>query len=132
MLMIFNVNDSNKANQIGYDNANSALAADNVQGAIDEVNNKSELIVVSNLSPQTEVLGTNQNPQSDGTFAPTIADGYKVLGVISTYPTGTGSSGVASFAYYDESDGLVHYRLNNTRTTVAKITLNVRMLCQHE
>lgn len=87
-------------------------------------------MVVQRQSPSTKVDGTGGSPQSDGTFTPSSQSGYKAIGVISVWPTGTGSSGVAVYAYLE--NGVVHYRINNTRTSSATITVNVWILYQQQ
>lgn len=99
--------------------------------AVAELNSKSDIIIIKTSSPVTSVEGTGGTPQTDGSYSPSIPSNYKAIGVVGTYPTGTGSNGVASFAYLND-DGLIHYRINNNRTTSASITVNTYILCQHE
>ena len=98
---------------------------------VTELNGKSDIIIIKTSSPVTSVGGTGGTPQTDGSYSPSIPSNYKAIGVVGTYPTGTGSNGVASFAYLND-DGLIYYRINNNRITSASITVNTYILCQHE
>lgn len=99
--------------------------------AVAELNGKSDIIIIKTSSPVTSVEGTGGTPQTDGSYSPSIPSNYKAIGVVGTFPTGTGSNGVASFAYLND-DGLIYYRINNNRITSASITVNTYILCQHE
>ena len=104
---------------------------DTLKKELAELNGKSDIIIIKTSSPVTSVEGTGGTPQTDGSYSPSIPSNYKAIGVVGTFPTGTGSNGVASFAYLND-DGLIYYRINNNRITSASITVNTYILCQHE
>ena len=104
---------------------------EDLSNKLTELNGKSDIIIIKTSSPVTSVEGTGGTPQTDGSYSPSIPSNYKAIGVVGTFPTGTGSNGVASFAYLND-DGLIYYRINNNRITSASITVNTYILCQHE
>ena len=110
------------ANNIEYDNSNSALSATNVKDAIDEVNNKlsDSLVSVSKVvtgtvfsaNTATEVIVTLDN----------IPDGYSLIGVTGVI---MGNLNLTPYGFYANTSNTVALSVRNIATN--DLTANVRV-----